>query len=209
MSCTKKMPSLWMRGEIVTKEERNMIVESYIEEIRKIARFEFSRFNAPWSFDAEDLFQEAVCRLLKDVELWDESKSGFRTFVHSRSRFGIKDAIRIRTNTAKVALLSDYAEDLTESPSYDFPFPSGSDYVEAKMMFEYVLSKFACLPHKEREVMISHFIEGESLTEHSEGEGFSLAWASLLRDKALLKIKTLIRIEEDASRSRNKNTPSD
>ena len=182
----------------MTKEERNMLVEQYLDEIKSLARYEFSRFNAPWSFDEEDLFQEAVCRLLKDLELWDESKSGIRTFIHSRSKYGIKDAVRIRTNTAKVALVTDSREVIEEKGSSDLlPSSSFLPYIIMKLDYEYLVSKFKFLSEKEREVMFSHYIEGESLTEHSEGEGFSLAWASLLRDKAILKLKKIIEVEEN------------
>lgn len=192
---------------IVTKEERNRMIEEYIGEIMRIARFENKSYFSPWFLDEEDFFQEGIARLLKDAELWDEKKSGFRTFVHSRTRFGIKDATRVRANTAKVSSCTDFIEDVEEATFQEVGYTQSADLV-VKMEYEYVMGKLEFLPPLEREVIIANFSEGKTLAEIGASHGYSEAWASLLRGRAIERIQKMIEADNE-SRCRNKDTSID
>lgn len=164
------------------------LLRTLIAPLRRVAHSVASEYRGA---DADDLHQiglEAAWRLLPR---YDGSRAGVLTFVYPRARGAMVDACR-------KALREACAEPQVEDAHADGA-PSVQALLEAEESIERLL---ACLPPKDREIVILRKLAGYELREAAEtlGLDYKCAWVRL--DKAMKRLASVSEHEGRSARRR-------
>ena len=155
----------------VSEEKKTEIYTQYSVKVRG---YIYNKVND--SFLAEDLCADVFLKVFEKIDSFDETKASVSTWIFTITRNTLIDYYRTR----KVS--NEIPEDL-----------ASEDSIEEEVCNNEMLSALAAalekLEERERDIIILHYYQGETLKVVGEKLGISYAYVKILHNKALAELK--------------------
>lgn len=155
----------------VSEEKKTEIYTQYSVKVRG---YIYNKVND--SFLAEDLCADVFLKVFEKIDSFDETKASISTWIFTITRNTLIDYYRTR----KVS--NEIPEDL-----------ASEDSIEEEVCNNEMLSALAAalekLEERERDIIILHYYQGETLKVVGEKLGISYAYVKILHNKALAELK--------------------
>lgn len=155
----------------VSEEKKTEIYTQYSV---KVKGYIYNKVND--SFLAEDLCADVFLKVFEKIDSFDETKASISTWIFTITRNTLIDYYRTR----KVS--NEIPEDL-----------ASEDSIEEEVCNNEMLSALAAalekLEERERDIIILHYYQGETLKVVGEKLGISYAYVKILHNKALAELK--------------------